>query len=177
MKEIVYRNLSMFEIKRIEEIERAELITHIYHKREGQLVLDEERWDLRRWPPDEIPAIKENLRTCLVEGGAAWGAFAADRLVGMAVLDGRWYGKAGDTLDMYFLHVSDGYRHQGIGKVLFEKARERARRMGAQRLFVSGLPSLNTIRFYQAMGLDIAAEVDPRLSAREPDDIHMDMRI
>lgn len=175
MKDIVYRKLSMFELKRIEEIERAELITHIYYMREGQLVLDEERWDLRRWPPDDLPGIKDNLRTCLVEGGAAWGAIAGDRLVGMAVLDGRWYGKAGDTLDMYFLHVSDGYRHQGIGKILFDKIRERAMKMGAKRLFVSGLPSLNTIRFYQAMGFNIAEEVDPILSAREPEDIHMDM--
>jgi len=177
MKDIFYRSLSIFELKRFEEIERAELINHIYYMRDGQLVLEDERWDLRRWPPDQLPAIKEHLRTCLVEGGAAWGAFAADRLVGMAVLDGRWYGNASDTLDMYFLHVSDGYRHQGIGKVLFRKTVERARKMGAQRLFVSGLPSLNTIRFYQAMGLDIAAEVYPRLSAREPDDIHMDMRL
>jgi GNAT superfamily N-acetyltransferase len=177
MKEITYRNLSVFQLNRIEEIERAELITHIYYMRDGKLVLDEERWDLRRWPPDDLPVIKEHLRTCLVEGGAIWGAFAEDRLVGVAALDGRWYGRDGDTLDMYFLHVSDGYRHQGIGRVLFERTKEKAKKMGAKRLFVSGLPSLNTIRFYQAMGFDLAEDLDPRLSEREPDDIHMDMEL
>ena len=76
---------------------------------------------------------------------------------------------------MYFLHISNGYRHQGIGRTLVDITREKAREMGAKRLFVSGLPSLNTIRFYKAVGFDIAADVDPRLSAREPEDIHMDM--
>ncbi len=58
---------------------------------------------------------------------------------------------------------------------MVEMTREKAMEVGATRLFVSGLPSLNTIRFYRAVGFDLAEDVDPRLSAREPEDIHMHM--
>ena len=175
MTEITYRPLDMAELDRFEEIDRTEVIDHIYYMRDGRLVLEEEHWELNGWPPNEVPEIKVKLHTCLDKGGASWGAFDGDRLAGIATLDGRWYGSAGDTLDMYFLHISNGDRHQGIGRTLVEMTMEKAKEMGAKRLFVSGLPSLNTIRFYMAVGFDIAADVDPRLSAREPEDIHMDM--
>ena len=175
MSEIKYRSLDISELDRFKEIDRAEVIDHIYYMRDGQLVLEEEHWELNGWPPGDLPDIKLKLHACLDEGGAAWGAFDGDHLVGIAALDGRWYGAAGKTLDMYFLHVSNGCRHKGLGRTLAEMMKERAREMGAKRLFVSGLPSLNTIRFYQAMGFDIAEDVDPRLFEREPEDIHMDM--
>jgi GNAT superfamily N-acetyltransferase len=172
---ITYRSLDISELDRFEEIDRAEVTDHIYYLRQGQLVLEEEHWELNGWPQGDLPGIKGKLHTCLDEGGAAWGAFDGDRLVGIAALDGRWYRSARDTLDLYFLHVSNDCRHNGIGRTLVEMTKERAREMGAKRLFVSGLPSLNTIRFYQAMGFDIAQDVDPRLFEREPEDIHMDM--
>ncbi len=177
MVAITYRPMRPDEMDRVEEIDRTEVIDHIYYLRDGELVLEEEHWELRGWPPGELPKIKENLRTCLQVGGAVWGAFEGDRLVGIAALDGRWYGRSSDTLDMYFLHISNGYRRQGLGRRLLEMTTERAKGMGAKRLFVSGLPSLNTITFYRAMGFDIAEEVDQRLHDREPDDIHMDMAL
>ena len=175
MKTISIRPLGPEELDRFEEIDRTEVIDHIYYMRDGHLVLEEEHWELNGWPPGDLPDIKGKLHACLDEGGAAWGAFDGDHLVGIAALDGRWYGAADETLDMYFLHISNGCRHKGLGRTLAEMMKERAREMGAKRLFVSGLPSLNTIRFYQAVGFDIAKNVDPRLSAREPEDIHMDM--
>ena len=177
MTRVIYRPLDVSELDRVGEIDRTEVIDHIYYMREGELVLEEEHWELDGWPPGKLPTIKERLHTCLEEGGAAWGAFDGTRLVGIAALDGRWYGSEGRTLDMYFLHVSDGYRRKGLGRRFVEITKERAREMGARRLFVSGLPSLNTIRFYMAVGFGIAEDVDPRLSEREPDDIHLDMEL
>jgi ribosomal protein S18 acetylase RimI-like enzyme len=177
MGEVTYRRLDLGEALRFEEIDRTEVIDHIYYLREGQLVLEEEHWELRGWLVNELPSKRAHLEECMEEDGAAWGAFDGGRLVGIAVLDGRWYGDSGDTLDMYFLHVSDGYRHHGIGRRLTDLAKARAREMGARRLFVSGLPSLNTIRFYRAMGFDLTTDADPRLVAREPDDIHMELTL
>lgn len=177
MPGISYRELSAHEVGRFEEIDRTEDIDHVYYLREGQLVLEEEHWHMTGWLPDELPGNHGHIRECMDAGGAAWGAFDDDRMVGIAVLDGRWYGGSGDTLDMYFLHVGHGHRHQGIGRRLTDLVKARARDMGARRLFVSGLPSLNTIRFYQAMGFDLAGDPDPLLAEREPDDIHMDMML
>ena len=74
-----------------------------------------------------------------------WGAFAGERLVGVAVLDGRRIGSALDALDMYFLHVSNGYRGRGIGRELVRLVRQRAREMGARCLYVSSSPTANTL--------------------------------
>ena len=175
MARVEIRHIGLEEALRFDEIDRTETIDHIYHLRDGKLVLEEEHWQLRGWHPEGLPHQRALITECLASGGSAWGAFDGDSLVGVAVLDGRWYGPAGDILDMYFLHVGNGYRHRGIGRSLTELVKERARGMGARQLYVSGTPSMNTIRFYRAMGFDLAREVDPVLFAREPEDIHMDV--
>ncbi len=175
MADIEYRTLLPDEVDRVEEIDRTEVIDHIYYLREGQLVLEEEHWEVRGWPPEELASIKERLRECMDRGGMGCGAFDGDVLVGIAALDGKWIGSAGKTLQMYFLHVSHCYREMGIGTHLTGLVMERAREMGAERAYISGLPSLNTISFYQGIGFDLASEVDPELYEQEPEDIHMTM--
>jgi GNAT superfamily N-acetyltransferase len=105
----------------------------------------------------------------------ARGAFAGDRLAGIAVLDGRRIGSSLDTLDMYLLHTSNGYRGRGIGEALVGLVRQRATELGASRLYVSSTPSTNSVNFYQRRGFGLASHVDPELFALEPDDIHMEM--
>ncbi len=176
--EIAYRLLDVAEIDRTDEIDRSELIDGRYLLRDGALVLDEEHHiEARGWPPGEPDASKHRMRECLARGGAAWGAFAGPRLGGIAVLDGRRIGSALDALDMYFLHVSDGYRGRGIGAELVRLVRQRAGEMGARRLYVSSSPTANTVTFYLGRGFELASEVDPELHALEPDDIHMDVTL
>ncbi len=69
--------------------------------------------------------------------------------------------------------MSQCYREMGIGTLLTGLAMERAREMGAERVYISGLPSLNTINFYQGLGAALAKVVDPELYEQEPEDIHM----
>lgn len=175
MKNIEYTRLDGESIDLVRTIDRSEVIDNIYYMRDGRLVLEEEHWELKGWPPGEPAENIEWIDKCLDRGGAAWGAFDGDILVGVGVLDGKWIGTSGDTLVMYFLHVSADYRAKGIGRTLIDLVRDRAMEMGARRLYVSATPSLNTVRFYQRMGFDLASEVDPELFEWEPEDIHMDM--
>lgn len=172
-----YRLLEAVEIDRFDEIDRSEVIDGAYRVCDGALVLVDRHFNARGFPPGELEASKERSRDCLARGGAAWGAFAGERLVGIAVLDGKRIGAALDTLDMYFLHVSNGYRAGGIGRELVRLVGERARELGARRLYVSATESLNTVTFYRNQGFDLASEVDPELYQLEPGDIHMDMRL
>ncbi|HJM75506.1 MAG TPA: GNAT family N-acetyltransferase [Dehalococcoidia bacterium] len=173
--DIEYRLLAAAEVDRIDEIDRAEVIDGRYLLSDAALVLDaEHHFVARGWASGEPDGNKQRIRQCLARGGVAWGAFASDRPVGIAVLDGRRIGSDLATLDMYFLHVSDGYRHSGIGQALVTLVSERAREMGARRLYVSSTPSANSVRFNQRRGFELASEVDPELFGLEPDDIHMD---
>lgn len=175
--ETEYRLLAAAEIERTDEIDRSEVIDGVYRLRNGALVLEDHHFDARGWPPGEPDASKHRMRECLARGGAAWGAFAGERLVGIAVLDGRRIGANLDALDMYFLHASNGYRRHGIGRELVRLVRQRAAEMGAHRLYVSAAPSANTVTFYRRQGFELASEVDPELYALEPDDIHLDMTL
>lgn len=174
---IAYRELSLAELDRTAEIDRAELIDGIYRVVDGALALEEYRFDAPGWPPGEPGGNVAKMRGCLERGGAAWGAFDGDRVVGIATLDGRRIGTALDTLDLFFLHVGNGYRAHGIGRELVRLASLAARAAGARRLYASATPSRNTVTFYQRIGFRLASEIDPELYRVEPDDIHMDMKL
>ena len=177
MAEIIYRTLGRDEIERLDEIDRAEVIDHVYRLRGGQLVLEAEHHELADWPPGKLPENKRRIDECLDRDGSAFGAFNGDELVGIAVLDGRRIGRAHDMVDLYFLHVSAGYRDRGIGRRLVELVKARALEVGVRRLYVSATPSDHTIRFYLSVGFAVASQVDPELFESEPEDIHMDMEL
>lgn len=175
MQDVEYRTIGPAEVSRLGEIDRTEVIDHIYYMRDGRLVLEEEHWHLRGWPPgDEERHVAETL-DLLDRGGTAWGAFDGDRMVGIASLDSTFIGREGDTLNMALLHVSHGHRGRGIGTRLLELTKERARGLGASRLYVSGMPTERAVAFYMSRGCRLADEVDPELFAREPEDVHMVM--
>ncbi|HVH04817.1 MAG TPA: GNAT family N-acetyltransferase, partial [Myxococcota bacterium] len=90
-------------------------------------------------------------------------------------LESRFIGRAQDQLQLKFLHVSRPHRRSGLGRALFDRAAARARELGARRLYVSATPSENTIGFYLRRGCRVADEVDAKLFALEPEDIHLEL--
>jgi ribosomal protein S18 acetylase RimI-like enzyme len=175
--QIEYWRLDAAELSRVHEIDRAEVIDGIYRMVDGALRLEEFHLEVSGWPPGEPDGSIGSMRGCLERDGAAWGAFDGERLIGIAVLDGRRIGSAVDTLDLYFLHVSNGYRGHGIGHALVDLVRSAALELGARRLYVSSSETRNTVEFYQRLGFRLAVEVDAELFEREPRDIHMDLEL
>lgn len=171
------RELTRAEIKDIWTIDRSELIEAIYHLESGALVLKPERFDVRGWPPGAAEINTPLLEDCYDRGGWFYGLFDDSRLVGVAVLERRFIGDPRDQLQLDFLHVSNGYRDQGLGRRLFNLAAAEAGRRGARRLYISATPSQHTIGFYLGLGCSIMAEPDPELFALEPEDIHLEYRI
>lgn len=172
------RELTRAEIKDIwTTIDRSELIEAIYHLERGALVLKPERYDMQGWPPGEAEASTRLLEDCYDRGGWFYGLFDDSRLVGVAVLEARFIGDPQDQLQLDFLHVSNGYRDQGLGRRLFNLAAAEAGRRGARRLYISATPSQHTIGFYLGLGCSVMAEPDPELFALEPEDIHLEYRI
>ena len=93
------------------------------------------------------------------------------------MLEARFIGQSQDQLQLKFLHVSNGYRDQGLGRRLFNLAAAEASRRGARRLYISATPSEHTIGFYLGLGCSVMAELDPELFALEPEDIHLEYDI
>jgi len=177
-KTMVIRELERDEIKRIwEDIDRSEVIENVYYLRDGELVLEEEHYDMRGWPPGELRQCTQILTDCFDRGGTFYGAFEGQKMMGAAILESKFIGKNEHQLQLKFLHVSSERRNRGLGRTLFEKAAAKAKELGAERLYVSATPSENTVNFYRHLGCTVTEEIDQELFDLEPEDIHMEYTI
>ena len=171
---MIIRELTRAEVERVWEIDRREVIERVYHLRDGRLILEAEFFDMQGWPPGEANLYTPILLDCFDRGGYFCAALDGDALVGIAVLESRFIGSRRGQLQLKFLHVGRPYRRTGLGKTLFESAAQRAREMGATKLYISATPSENTIGFYMRLGCTLASEIDAVLFALEPEDIHLE---
>lgn len=162
------------EIPLIWQIDRREIVENIYYLQDGELILKPDYFDIQGWPPGESELYTPILLNCYDRGGIFWGAFENDRLIGVSILENKFIGSQHDTLQLKFLHVSRDYRKQGVATRLFHLAVEKARELGAKKLYISATPSENTVNYYSRLGCVLASEIDPELFALEPEDIPLE---
>ncbi|HBN8295004.1 TPA: GNAT family N-acetyltransferase [Pseudomonas aeruginosa] len=167
------RLLRRDEIPLVWEIDRSEVIEHLYSVEAGQLVLRPEFYDMRGWPEGEAEHYTPILLDCFDRGGWFLGLFDQGHLIGAVVLDPRRLGPERDWLQLKFLHLSHAYRRRGLGAHLFHLAATQARHLGASALYVSATPSQNTVDFYMRLGCRLCMEPDEELYRLEPEDVHL----
>ena len=173
MIEVKLRTLKKEELNLIWSIDRSEEIHGMYHHENGELVLKPERFSLHGWPGDAAERSGPWLMEAFNREGFFKGAFVGSEIVGVVVLDSRLLGPERDMLQMMFLHVGKSRRKTGLGKRLFNIAVNRAREMGAATMYISSMPSENTVNFYRHMGCRVAEHPVQELFEMEPEDIHM----
>jgi predicted N-acetyltransferase YhbS len=174
---MIIRALQRDEIHLLWLIDRREIIENIYYLRDSELILVPERFDMQGWPPGEGEHYTHILTDCYDRGGIFWGAFEDEQIVGAAILENKLIGSKHDTLQLKFLHVSRDQRKHGLGSKLFNLAVEKAKVLGASKLYISATPSENTINYYMKLGCVLATEIDSELFALEPEDIHLEYQI
>jgi len=174
---MIIRALQRDEIHLLWQIDRREVIENVYYLRNGELVLVPEHFDMQGWQPGEAEHYTHLLTDCYDHGGIFWGAFEDEQIIGAAILENKFIGSKQDTLQLKFLHVSRDERKHGLGSRLFNLAVEKAKTLGARKLYISATPSENTINYYQKLGCVLATEIDPELFALEPEDIHLEYQI
>ena len=67
-------------------------------------------------------------------------------------MDGGLAGETARYANMTMLFVDDKWKRQGVGKKLFNRICMRAAEMKANKLFISAVPSFETVSFYFSMG-------------------------
>ena len=132
----------------------------IWKKADGQWILKDVNIT-REWDDEKREWIPQFLCEMMVEGGCTFAAYDGDKLTGFITLDGCFCGTKAQYLNLAMFFIDDDYRRQGIGRQLFSKCAERALHMGAEKLFISAVPSEETITFYFAMGCRDAEEIIP----------------
>lgn len=170
----IERTLGRNEIARIWDIDRSEIVDRAYRLCEGVLVLEPAHFDVRGWPSGEPEKYTPLFEACHDRGGWLYAIFEDDVVIGTAVLDPEFITGRERQLQLVFLHVSRAHRGSGLGRRLFARAADEARRRDALGLYVSATPSEHTIDFYLGLGCRIASRPDPALLALEPHDVHLE---
>ncbi|MEY8328984.1 GNAT family N-acetyltransferase [Lachnospiraceae bacterium 48-33] len=115
--------------------------------------------EVRVWNKEKRIWISEYLRQQIQRGGFVIGAFNMDLFVGFCCIDGYLYGKTAKYANLIMLFVDDEWKRKGIGKALFKEICKYAKKNNAKKLFISAIPSVETIAFYFAMGCIDAKEI------------------
>jgi GNAT superfamily N-acetyltransferase len=176
---ILLRPLAPAELDRLGEIDRTERITRAYMQEGEQLIEQEVDWDVGPWSPTgshahSVPDQVGFLKWHVSRGATAFGAFDSNRLVGIGVV--MPHIRPG-IAQLSYLHVSHGYRGQGVGRRLAAELECIAIAAGDTEMVVSATPTMRTVRFYMSCGYAPMAEPLPELYEKEPEDVHLSKRI
>ena len=154
----------------LKDFQRYQEIKNVYRLQNGKLTLVynpfTEDWDAAR--------LIEKADEILSGRYVTYCAFEGNRVVGEIMLIPR-LNKGRLIIDSF--HVSGDYRRRGIGRALFEAARQEARKMGAHALYASCCSAEETINFYSALGFRLSSDPIPSLAEAEPYDLQMECMI
>ncbi|OLS20055.1 MAG: hypothetical protein HeimC2_39100 [Candidatus Heimdallarchaeota archaeon LC_2] len=171
------RQLKKDEFHKFNQIDRREIISKIYKHRDGKLVLEDEYYDVPEWTSSMKQEFVDSFIELDQRGGFVYGVFEDDKMVGMGTLDVKFIGKHKDLLQLAGLWVSTQYRYKGIAGKLVDHMKNKARNLGAKKLYVSATPSFNTIEFYKNRAFILTKDLDKTLFEKEPEDIHMEIEL
>lgn len=118
-----------------------------------------EAHDIGEWSDKKRAWVASYLRRQIESGGAIVGAFDGDMLVGFCSVDGYLRGDSAKYANLTMLFVDDEYKRKGIGKSLFNAICVHALKRGADKLFISAVPSVETVAFYFSVGCVDAKEI------------------
>ena len=113
----------------------------------------------REWSEEKRRWIPQYLNRQTERGGVVVATFEAEHLIGFASLDGYLRGETAKYANLTMLFVDDRWKRQGIGKMLFLEICKYAEKMNADKLFISAIPSVETLDFYFNIGCKDAEEI------------------
>lgn len=146
--------------------ERRQEVKRVYRKKgDGYVLVDLpyiEDWSLeKRRQVAQTISNTEHVSYITLDGSI---------VVGFVSLNHKLNGK---LMVLEYLHVSAEYRGQGIGRKLFNLARQEAKKTGAEAIYISACSSEETVAFYMAMGAVLTKKPIKEFSENEPYDLQM----
>lgn len=175
-----YRTLHYSDITRklFRSFERHQNVTKCWQKIDGQWVIADTGPHTEQWDEEDFAALVRCLQHTLSTDGAVFGALDdSGQLKGFASVEAGFFGTGHRYLNLSCLHVSEEMRGHGIGRKLFSLAAEWAKAQGADRLYISGHPSVETQAFYRAMGCTEAEEYNLEHVLLAPYDCQLELKL
>lgn len=159
----------------------TEMLLHFRHHQHitEKWVKDQSAWkllkvrELREWNEKKKRWIPEYMRLQAERGGSVICAFHSGEIIGFCCVDGILLGMERHYANLTMLFVDDHWQGRGIGTDLFKAACKQASLAGADKLFISAIPSGKTVAFYQKIGCTGAREIIPQF-IDTPDDYYLE---
>ena len=150
---IQYRTLQKQEISRelFRDFIRRQEVTDCL-RREGEKWVVKPDPFIDDWSEEDYQTLVRCLRHTVETDGFVYGAFWDGALKGFVSVEAGLFGGEHRYLDLSSIHVSQDMRGKGIGRMLFQAAREWAGRTGAGKLYISAHSAVESQAFYRAMG-------------------------
>lgn len=175
MDTITYQLLTIdkMDIHLLDSFNRYQNVTKCFRNHSGTWELEDiafvEDWDLPK-----RQSISARIREAVLSGGRAIGAFDKSKLVGLALLGKERFGSKSQYIELQMLHVSVERRGFGIGKTLFQRIAEEAKKQGAKKLYISAHSAMESQAFYKAVGCVFAEEINEELAEKDPCDCQLE---
>ena len=132
---------------------------------------------MEEWTDGKKEQVIQSLQNCLKLGGAVISAIHQGEVVGFANIENLFFGSSNQYLELPYIHVSNEFRQNGIGKKLFHLCCEKAKQMGAKKLYIAAHPSIESQHFYQSVGCTYAFEINQKIYDKEPLDIQLEITL
>jgi N-acetylglutamate synthase-like GNAT family acetyltransferase len=177
MNNIEYRNLSITECDKLNEMNPSQYIGKAWREVDGKRQLIEINYHDTDWP-EGYEHHHNNLVDTIHNNGSAIGAFNEDnKLIGFATVNPQLFGKFNQYALLDQLFITLDCRNQGIGKQLFFRSAKAAAEWGAKKLYICAGSSEETIAFYFAIGCKEAEEINQELYEVDPRDYQLEWEI
>lgn len=129
------------------------------------------------WSDADYQTLVSCLQNTVSTGGFVYGAFCDGMLKGFVSVEPGLFGTKRDYMDLSSIHVSEDMRGQGVGRQLFQAAKDWAREKGAGKLYISAHSAVESQAFYKAMGCVEALEYRQEHVEKEPFDCQLECRL
>lgn len=174
---VEYQELSLAQMNQalFDNFIRYQKVTNCWRKEEGQWVIKEDPF-IDDWSDDDYHILVTCLKQTINQGGFVGGAFYQGKLKGFVSVEAKLFSEE-NYLDLSSLHVSSDIRGKGIGKKLFEMAKQWAKKQGADKLYISSHSAVETQAFYKAMGCKEARIYNQEHVLNEPFDCQLECKL
>ncbi|WP_240546070.1 GNAT family N-acetyltransferase [Paenibacillus artemisiicola] len=160
----------------LDSFERFQITTKVLFNDKGTWIETEDSFE-DNWTLQRKRQIVEHFRDAIKNGGAVVIAKQGADLVGFAVIEAVPFGCESIYRELSFLHVTRSVRGRKAGEQLFLKAKEVAKLLGAEKLYIGAHPSVETQHFYRKMGCVQAVEINEFIYKREIRDIQLEVTL
>ncbi|NUF62019.1 GNAT family N-acetyltransferase [Acinetobacter bereziniae] len=172
---ISFRLLQYAEIDLIwQQIDRKELITHMYLQHSQQLQRIDCFYDVQCWDQYHLENDPPLIKHLCQQGAICIGGFTpSNQLIAVQVVSNQKITDYPQAKLLQYFYVDAHHQSHGIGSQLMQTAITSAKKLGAKQLYISATPTQRTVDFYLKQGAKLLEKPDHQLWSLEPEDIHL----